>query len=191
VLRFDGRPRYLCRVRTSLFVALLALATGCTPALPPRWAEGGAQLVLPQARWNRGGDNVEIKPNGYVYEDGDLAFVIDRVGRVVDEDFEPVAILLPDGMVAGTDSYYYGRVGVSNASPPDRQTAWLAVVPDGNVIFFDDDGERRSGGRWQGCAPPALRTCTLVTHILTMRDYVRRSESGVSVGIGVGVGVGY
>jgi hypothetical protein len=178
-------------VRLLPALLLAAGALGCTAAPPPRWAEGGARLVLPQARWNRGGDNIEIKPNGYVYEDGDLVFVVDRVGRVVDEDFEPVAILLPDGTVVGPDHYAFGHVGISNASPPDRATAWLAVVPDGNVIVFEADGERRSGGKWQGCAPPALRTCTFVTHLVSLRDYVRRVESGVSVGVGVGIGVGY
>jgi hypothetical protein len=171
---------------------LVVLGTGCVPAEPPRWAEGGAPLVLPSARWDRGGDDVvEIRPDGHVYEDGDLAFVVDRVGRVVDEDFEPLAILFPDGTVVGQDHYAFGHVGISNASPPHRSTAWLAVVPDGNVIYFESDGERRSGGRWQGCAPPALRTCTYVTHIFAMRDYVRRADSGVSIGVGVGIGVGY
>lgn len=179
-------------MRTPWFPLLFALLAGCAPTEPPRWAQGGAPLVLPTARWQRGGDDdIELKPNGHVIEDGDLLFVIDRAGRVFDEDFEPIALLMPDGHVAGTDNYLLGRVGVSNASPPDRNTAWLAVLPDGNVLYFDEDGERHSGGKWLGCTGPGQRTCTFITHMVAIRDYVRRAESGVSVGVGVGVGVGY
>lgn len=179
-------------MRTLLLLSSLFALAGCAPTEPPRWAQGGAQLVLPTARWQRGGDDdIEIKPNGYVTEGGRLVFLIDRVGRVVDEDFEPVAILFPEGRVMGTDNYWLGQVGISNAAPPGQATAWLAVLPNGGVMFFDDDGERHAGGRWLGCAPAALRTCTLVTHMIALRDYLRRSQSGVSVGVGVGVGVGY
>lgn len=179
-------------MRIRLLLAGLVALVGCAPAEPPRWAQGGAQLVLPAARWERGDDDVvEIKPDGSVTEGGSLLFKIDRVGRVVDEDYEPVAILFPEGRVIGTDSYSLGHVGMSNAAPPGRTTAWLAVLPNGGVLFFDEDGERMNGGRWIGCAPPALRTCTLVTHMIAVRDYVRNAQSGVSVGVGVGVGVGY
>jgi hypothetical protein len=167
--------------------ALLGLS--CTPAKPPNWEQGGAALVIPQARWDRPGeDSVEIRANGQVFEDGDLAYYVDRVGRVVDEDYEPLAILLPDGRLAGNDSTMLGQIGITNASPPDRVAAWLAVRPDGSVIFYDDDGEQFSRGKWYGCNGPALRTCTLVTQVITLRDYVARSESGVTVGVGVGVG---
>ena len=174
---------------TKILPLLALVALSCTPSKPPRWVEGGAQLVIPAARWDRPGeDPVEIQPNGRVLEDGDLVFVVDRVGRVVDEDYEPVAMLLPDGHVGGTDEQSLGQVGITNASPPDRMVAWLGVRPDGSVIFYDDDGEQFSRGKWYGCNGPALRTCTLVTHMLTLRDFVRRSEGGVSVGVGVGVG---
>ena len=178
--------------RLALPLLATTLSLACTPSEPPRWAQGGAQLVLPAARWQRGDDDdIEIKPNGYVYEDGDLVFVIDRVGRVVDENFDPVAIMFPDGTVVGTDQYGYGHVGITNASPPDRTTAWLAITPDGGVIFFEADGERLPGGKWQGCAGAGQRTCTLVTHMIAIRNYVRQSDTGMSVGVGVGVGVGY
>ncbi len=168
--------------------ALLGLA--CAPSKPPQWEQGGAPLVLPAARWDRPDeDPVEIQANGRVLEDGDLVFVVDRVGRVVDEDYESMALLLPDGRLAGNDSEPLGFVGVTNASPPDRVAAWLAVRPDGSVVFYDDDGEQYSRGKWYGCNGPALRTCTLVTQIITLRDYVRRSESGVSVGVGIGIGL--
>jgi hypothetical protein len=175
--------------RTLSSVLFAWLVVGCTPREPPRWAEGGAVLAIPSARWSRPDDDlVEIQPNGHVLEDGDLVFVIDRVGRVVDTDFEPVALLYPDGRLAGTDDHVLGHVGVSNAAPPDRTEAWLAVMPDGTVMYFDSDGDREAGGKWEGCVGPALRTCTLVTHLLAVRNYVRRSESGVGVGIGIGIG---
>jgi hypothetical protein len=173
----------------SLALLLALLAAGCAPGKPPRWEQGGAPLVIPTARWDRPGeDPVEVRANGQVIEDGDLVYVIDRVGRVVDDDYEAVALLLPDGHLAGPDGYPLGQIGITNASPPDRFAAWLSVRPDGSVVYFDDDGTQVSRGKWHGCTGPALRTCTLVTQIITLRDFVRRSEGGVSVGIGVGVG---
>jgi hypothetical protein len=181
--------RYRSGVRSFWLIAFAAAVFGCTPQEPPRWAEGGARLVLPNAHWQRGDeDTIEIRSNGHVLEDGDLLFVVDRVGRVVDDDFEPVALLFPDGRVAGPDDYLLGHVGVSNAAPPGRTEAWLAVMPDGNVVYFDEDGERNSGGRWSGCSGAALRTCTLVTHMVALRSYLRQANSGVSVGVGIGVG---
>lgn len=172
-----------------LYLGLLAAALiGCTPSEPPRWAEGGAALVLPQARWERDDETIEIRQNGHVVEDGDLIFVLDRVGRIVDEDYEPVALLFPDGRLAGTDDRNLGHVGVSNAAPPSRVEAWVAVTPDGAVTYFDSDGERSSGGRWTGCAGPAQRTCTLVTHLVALRHYAEDRNSGVSVGVGIGIG---
>ena len=172
-----------------ILLVLALFALGCAPAKPPRWQEGGAPLVIPNARWDRPDeDSVEIRANGQVLEDGDLIYVIDRAGRVADEDYEAVAVLLPDGHLAGTDSMALGQIGVTNASPPDRFSAWLSVRPDGTVVYFDDDGGQISRGKWYGCNGPALRTCTLVTQIITLRDYVRRSEGSVSVGVGVGVG---
>ncbi|HEV8245436.1 MAG TPA: hypothetical protein VGP93_06700 [Polyangiaceae bacterium] len=145
--------------------------------------------MLPSAHWQRDGDDViEIQPNGHVLEDGDLVWVIDRVGRVTDDDYEPVALLFPDGRVAGTDDRNLGHVGVSNAAPPSRVEAWLAVMPDGSVTYFDADGDRSSGGRWTGCNGAALRTCTLVTHLVALRHYSDHSQPGMSVGVGIGIG---
>ncbi len=176
-------------MRRTLLAPLLAVLASCTPSEPPRWSEGGAPLVLPSARWQRDDDDViEVQPNGHVLEDGDLIFVIDRVGRVVDDDYEPVALLFPDGRLAGTDDRSLGHVGVANAAPPSRVEAWLAVTPDGAVTYFDSDGDRSAGGRWTGCSGAAQRTCTLVTHLVAMRHYSDRSEPGVGVGIGIGVG---
>lgn len=171
-----------------LATVALSLAAACTPREPPRWAEGGAQLELPSARWERSGDLIEIRPNGHVIEDGKLIFVIDRVGRVVDEDYEPVALLFPDGLLAGSGNRHLGHVGISNAAPPGSPVAWLAVTPDGTVTYFDSDGERSPGGRWTGCSGAALRTCTLVTHLVAMRHFRPYRHPGLTFGVGIGVG---
>jgi hypothetical protein len=170
----------------------LALA-GCAPSQPPRWAEGGAPLVFAPARWERErGGAVEMRADGRVLIDGDLAFVLDRVGRVANDDYDPYAVLLPDGQLVGTSEQSLGRVGVTNASPPGALEAWLAVAPDGRVTYFDTDGERTSGGVWRGCAGAAQRSCTLITQLLAVANYQGvRSGVGIGVGVGVGVGVGF
>jgi hypothetical protein len=170
-------------------VLALGCSVGCSPKQPPHWPEGGAPLVIAPARWERGEeDAIEILPNGQVVEDGDVLFVLDRVGRIVDEKYDPLGILLPDGNVVGTDNRALGFVGVSNAAPPTSQTAWLAVMPDGAVTLFGRDGEREFGGRWTGCAGAAQRTCTLVTHLVELRN-IPSPDSGVNFGIGIGIGL--
>jgi len=166
-----------------------ALVGGCAPSQPPRWTEGGARLALSAARWQRdGGDPVELRPDGHVLIDGHLAFVIDSVGRVTNDDYEPYAVLLGDGQLVGADDVSLGRVGVTNASPPGALEAWLAVTPDGQVTYFDPDGERSFGGAWQGCTGAVLRTCTLVTQLVAISSYRRGPHVGIGVGVGVGVG---
>ena len=170
-------------------IASVLALSACAPNPPPRWETGGAPLLLAPARWDRpDDDSIEITKDGKVLEDGDLLFVIDRAGRVVDEDYEPLAVLLPDGHVAGTDNRLLGRVGMSNAAPPGAASAWLAIMPNGQVVYFDEDGEREDRGVWRGCQGPQQRTCTLVTHVLWVRNWLRRPRSGVSVGVGIGVG---
>ncbi len=190
-LRRRGFRTKISRMR-SLSIALAAaalFALGCTPNPPVRWETGGAPLMIAPARWDRAGDDsIEITRDGQVLEDGDLLFVIDRAGRVVDEDYEPLAVLLPDGHVAGTDNRLLGRVGMNNAAPPGSAAAWLAIMPNGQVVYFDEEGDREDRGVWHGCSGPQQRTCTLVTHVLWVRDWLRRPRSGVSVGVGVGVG---
>lgn len=182
-------PRYRWRMRSALFGVVAAALVGCAPTPPPRWAQGGAVLSLSAARWERpDGDVLEIRSDGQVLEGSDLLFVVDRVGRVVDDEYEPLALLFPDGRLAGAEDRSLGHVGISNASPPDRHSAWLSVGPDGSVVYYDDDGERQGGGRWTGCEGPAHRTCTLVTHLVAVRSYARRSTPGVGVGIGLGFG---
>lgn len=175
-------------MRFSPLTVALALVA-CAPREPPSWPQGGAALAIGAARWERGEDDpIEIRPNGQVLEDGDLLFVVDPVGRVVDADYDPVAILLPDGRVIGTDDRRLGQVGVTNAAPPWSGQAWLAVTPDGVVTHFDEEGDREFFGRWQGCVGPVLRTCTLVSHLVALRHYRPPAEPGVSVGVGIGIG---
>jgi hypothetical protein len=183
-------PLGLGHIRSAaLGAALAALASGCAPSAPPRWAEGGARLAIPEARWVRGnGDVIEIKADGKVIDDGDFAFLVDRAGRVVNDDYEPVAILLPDGSLRGTDNQGLGRVGVANGAPPGENQAWFSIQPSGNVVLFDFDGERSDGGKWEHCPGVTLRTCALVTQIVALRSYAPRSNVGIGVGIGIGVG---
>lgn len=178
-------PAPWCRALALLGTGLLGL--GCSANPPPRWQEGGAPLLIQGARWDRPDDDpIEILPDGQVLEDGEPIMLVDRAGRVVDDDNDPIAILLPDGFVGGNDNELLGRIGVSNASPPNSPAAWLAITPDGTVVRYDYDGDQANDGRWVGCDGAARRTCTLVTHMLLLREYQRRPRSGVSVGIGVG-----
>ncbi len=171
----------------SFWCLVVLLAAACSSQPPPRWAEGGAPLAIGPARWDRPDDDtVELAQDGTVREDGSLLFTVDRAGRVFDEDNSPVAILLPDGHVVGPDNQYLGQVGVANAAPPHSDSAWIAVLPNGQVMRFDDEGERSTDGTWTGCQGPRHRVCTLVTHLVTMRNY-HPTSSGVMVGVGVGV----
>ena len=171
-----------------VFGALLGVS--CAPAEPPSWPEGGAPLAILPARWQRGdADAIEIRADGAVIEDGSVLFVVDRAGRIVDEDYEPLAILLPDGRVVSNDRRLLGQIGVTNAAPPWMSFAWLSVQPDGAVTVFDEQGDRQLAGRWSGCQAAALRTCTLVSHLVFLRDF--RPPPAVSFGIGVGVGIGF
>jgi hypothetical protein len=172
-----------------LFAVLGALiALGCTPDPPPRWATGGAPLVLATAYWEREDEPViHLTPGGEVYQGEDLAYVIDRVGRVTTSDYEPYAVLTDDGRLVGTGNLSYGRVGLSNASPPDQRHAWLSVGADGQVVYFDNDGERHPAGAWRGCGGYVARTCTLVTHLFTIRTLSRRRERSPFMGPSFGV----
>ena len=170
----------------NLWCLLWALAA-CTPPPPPRWATGGATLTLVAARWpGAAQESVELHSDGRVFEGGELVFVLDSVGRSVDSDYEPVALLFPEGELVGAGGVNWGHVGYRNAAPPRALGAWLSVLPDGKVVYFDFDGERHFGGQWQGCEPVAVRACTYVTHLFAMRDYQRELNSRVTVGIGLG-----
>ena len=171
----------------ALMVAAALVGVGCSATPPPRWQTGGAPLVIAPAHWDRAnGDKIDIKANGQVFENGDPVLFVDRAGRVTDENYDPVAILLPDGYVAGTDNRLLGRVGMTNAAPPGSATAWLSILPNGQVVRFSTDGDRENGGVWRGCNGPQMRTCTLVTHILLVQSYASRPTPSVGIGIGVG-----
>lgn len=181
--------------RTALGPAylLIALLSSCAPSAPPRWAEGGSPLLIAPARWQRGDDDtVEITADGRVLEGGKLRYTIDRVGRVTDEDYDALAVLLPDGHVVGTDDRALGYVGVSNASPPFSGQAWVSLLPDGRVVFFHPDGDRGALGQWTGCNGPNRRTCTLVTQLFLVQNLrMAPPYGGPTFGVGVGVGVGF
>lgn len=182
-------PRAMRALRFGLPVAVLVLA-GCENQPPPGWAKGGAPLVIKQMSWKTGdGRSIAVTEDGKVTDDGDLLFTIDRAGRVYDEDKEPIALLLPDGTVEGEEGTHLGQVGVTNAAPPGGGNAWLAVLPDGHVLHFEQDGERTSDGLWRGCDGPQHRTCTLISHLFTLHR-VSAASSGSNVHFGVGVGVG-
>ena len=180
---------YPSRVQRSTLFPLVLAALACSPKEPPSWPQGGAALAISPARWERGEDDpIEIRANGQVVEDGDLLFVVDRAGRIVDAEHDPLGILLPDGRIVGTDDRVLGQVGVTNAAPPWSANAWIAVKPDGTVTHFGSDGDREALGRWEGCHGAALRTCTLVSHLVALREYNPTPEPGIGIGIGIGIG---
>jgi hypothetical protein len=177
-------------MRLTVLLAVLSTLfalSGCAPSPPPRWEAGGAPLVIAPARWDRPDhDAIQIRANGDVYRAGDFIMKVDRVGRVVDDSYDPLAILLPRGRVIGTDDRALGRVGFENAALPGSPTAWFSILPNGQVIRFNQDGDRVPDGVWRGCSGPQMRTCALVTHILLVREYVNRPTTSVGVGIGIG-----
>ncbi len=173
-------------------VLLSVFVAGCAPSEPPRWAEGGSALTIAPAHWERGDDDaIDIQPDGRVLEGGHLRFVIDRVGRVTDDDYDPFAVLLPDGHLVGTDDRALGYVGLSNATPPYADRAWLSLQRDGRVLFFEPNGDRSENGKWTGCDGPGRRACTLVTQLFIVRNYRVLPNNGPTFGVGVGVGVGF
>lgn len=180
--------RAMQRALVALFCSLSML--GCSSTPPPRWEAGGTRMMVAHAYWERGDfDLIEIRPDGSVYEGEDQVFLIDTVGRIVDSDYAPFALLYDNGLLLGPDETQLGRVGVYNASPPEEKYAWVTVGQDGRVTFFDEDGEQHFGGTWRGCGGPMARTCTLVTHAFMLRVLLARQHSGPSLGIGIGVGM--
>jgi hypothetical protein len=175
--------------RVALLLAFALAACSATP--PARWVQGGARVDIPHARWVRGDVVVEILPDGKVVIDGDHELSVDTAGRVVDADAEPVALLEPNGRVVGPDDKDLGQVGAMHASLPENETAWLSVMPSGEVVVYDEEGERHLFGVWVGCnrSPSAHQVCTLVSHLVGVRLRAYSRQSGVSFGVGVGVGV--
>jgi len=164
-------------------VWVAAATTGCTPNPPPNWAQGGAPVKLGSATWDRDGDIIEIHPDGTITEDDDVLFQIDQVGRVYHEDGDPIAVLLPDGHLVGENNRGMGEVGPVSASFPGAAFAWLSLHPAGHVIRYDNDGAEYHDGTWTGCQGAMSRTCTLVTHVVALREWQRRPRVGVGVGV--------
>ena len=164
--------------RTGL-AGLLVMGVGsCAASPPPAWAEGGAPLAFGNAVWTQvDGSRLELDAQGQVHVDGEFLVALDRVGRVVDESNDPVALLDDEGQLFGTDKAYLGRIGLHNASPPWTPEAWLRVTSKGSVVLFDADGEATRGGVWQGCDGPVLRACTLITHLVLLES-VQRPQRG-------------
>jgi hypothetical protein len=175
--------------RALLALALSAPLAACTSAPPSRWAQGGAQLAIARARWERPSDTVDLLPDGRVMVDGEHLWTIDAAGRVSDNDRGSIAVLDPNGQLQGNDDRSLGVVGMSNASAPGSGEAWLSLQGNGQVTYYDGEGERRAGGAWVGCQGPVFRTCTLVSHLVTLREVSRRPRVSVGVGMGVGFGV--
>jgi hypothetical protein len=172
------------------FMPMLALAA-CHASPPPNWAQGGSPLDIPRARWTRGDKVIDIMPDGRVLGDGEHMFTMDRAGRVYQPDNEPVAVLEPDGRLVGKDDALLGKVGVRNSSPPGKDVAWLSINEHGQVVRFDPDGEAAGDGGWVGCEP-AIRACTLTTHIVALvESRWRRRSPMYGPGVGVGIGVGF
>jgi hypothetical protein len=177
-------------MRLKAFVAPLALfALGCQAHPPPRWAEGGAPIDIPRARWTREGQLIDIMPDGKILRDGEHLFTVDRAGRVYEPDNEPVAVLQPDGRLVGRDDAGLGRIGLRNAALPGQPTAWLALGDKFEVLHFNAAGDAKADGAWTGCGT-ALRTCALVSHLVSygeMPRYPGYMSPHVSVGVGMGV----
>ena len=173
----------LAVVATGTLLALL----GCSATPPPAWASGGARLALGDAHVRFDDNDVVLDRAGRVTVGGGWSFSLDVAGRVYDSDGDPAGVLLPDGHLVGNDETSLGRVGITNASPPGSETAWLSVSPGGDVVFFDADGDRHAGGHWTGCAGPVLRTCTLVTHLVALQRALVAQQSRMSFGVGVGI----
>lgn len=142
-------------------------------------------MALGAATWHRGDDPIVLSPDGKVTEDGDVLFVIDTAGRVYEEDGEPIGVVQADGYLVGRDNVGMGLVGPVTAAFPGQGQAWLSLGPRGEVTRYDTDGARSQDGYWEGCDGPVVQACTLVTHVVALREYVRRPR--VSVGVGFGM----
>jgi hypothetical protein len=168
--------------------ALTILACHSQP--PPNWEQGGSPIEIPRARWTRGDKLIDIMPDGHVLGDGEHLFTIDRAGRVYQPDHEPIAVLQPDGRLVGKDNTVLGKIGLRNSSAPGKQVAWVAIGDRGEVLRYDPDGDARVDGAWTGCEP-AVRSCTLTTHIIALVETQSRRSPIYGPGVGVGIGVGF
>ena len=184
----EMRPTYLLLSCLSLAGGLV----GCKPPPPNAWAQGGAYLEIPRARWVLGSLLVDMDWDGRVRVGGEHWLTVDRAGRAFTPGGTPIALLLPDGRLLGPGDDGLGIVGVATAARGQETTAWLQVSDSGEVVRFGERGPRPFGV-WMGCAElRARRACTLVTHLFALEH--DRAEAGpapaVPVRFGVGIGVG-
>jgi hypothetical protein len=153
--------------------------TGCNSP-PPNWAQGGAPLDIPRARWTRLHTQIDIMPDGNVLADGEhVLFKIDRAGRLRSPNDTPIAVLESDGRLMGPGDELLGRIELRSAVPADRDLAWLSIGEHGEVRLVGSDGKIEVAGGWTGCET-AVRTCTLATHfveIIESRIEDRRRRS--------------
>lgn len=189
--------------RIVLSIALVWLVSACAPTPPSQWAQGGARLEIPRARWSLVESAVDIVPDGSVFVNAEHVLTVDRAGRIVNRDRQPIALLLADGTVVGPNDTALGTAGTMNAALPGEPNAWISVMPTGEVVRYFEDGERQSFGAWMGChlSPRTQLTCTLLTHIVGMRikeeqDRLRTMYRGMSGGMmpiptGLGFGSGW
>jgi hypothetical protein len=180
-------------MRAACAALLAAALTGCQAHPPAHWVQGGSRLDIPRARWSRGDWVIDIMPDGRVLGNGDHLFTIDIAGRVFDRENDPIALLEVDGRLVGKDDANLGTVGLRNASPPGVEFAWLTIDDAGTVIRFDPEGAPYPDGTWTGCGP-ALRTCTLATHVVALSQASgprSRVRFGLGMGVGMGAGTGF
>ncbi len=175
-----------------LILPLVVLASswlsGCAPAEPTRWVEGGAPLTIGRARWERPASaTVDLLADGRVLVDGDHLWTIDASGRVFLPNGDPLAVLTEDGTLLGTDDERLGTVGVDSATSPTLPGASLRIAADGTMQHVRD-GKAQPEGTWHGCEAPVMRTCVLVTQMLTVQEQRSRPTIGVGVGFGIGFG---
>jgi len=177
------------------WVVLWASASGCAAAPPKGWQQGGAELMIPRARWFNGDAVVDVDHDGRVLLNGKHVLNVDRAGRAYDPYDAPVALLGSDGHLVGPDDEPMGWVGAGEAILPGDDGPWVVVAPSGEVVRTNDDGDPVPFGLWVGCnqIPHTLQACTLVSHLvgIHIREMRKRRRGGVSVGVGVGVGVGF
>lgn len=191
-------------MRYALPVALAGLLSACAPNPPSQWPQGGARLEIPRARWSLVESAVDIVPDGSIFVNAEHVLTVDRAGRVVNKNREPIALVLTDGRLLGPADTDMGSVGMLHASLAGEPNAWISVMPSGEVVRYFEDGERQSFGAWMGCniSPRTQMTCTLVTHIVGMRikeeqDRMRSLNQGLMRGgmmpipTGLGFGSGW
>ncbi|HRI64446.1 MAG TPA: hypothetical protein PK156_09405 [Polyangium sp.] len=164
--------------------------TGCSPTVPANWAQGGAMLEIPRARWIVATSVVDVFPDGRVLINDNQQMTVDRGGRAWDTNNDPVALLERSGQVVGPGDKPLGQVGVLHAAKGGEQNAWLSVLPSGEVVQYADDGTQSPLGAWVGCNQTyqAHQTCTYLSHLLAPQilNTLQNNRSMYPYGMGMG-----